>query len=38
MERDRWVTNLEIDATDGPLQEAAREGSLAALDVLGMLP
>jgi len=38
MERDRWVTNLEIDATDGPLPEAAREGSLAALDVLGMLP
>merc|ERR1719389_1319188 len=38
MERERWVTNLEIDATDGPLPEAAREGSLAALDVLGMLP
>merc|ERR1719375_2332118 len=38
MEREKWVTNLEIDATDDALPQAAREGALAVLDLLQMLP
>merc|ERR1719321_628987 len=38
MEREKWVTELEIDATDDALPQAAREGALAVLDLLQMLP
>jgi hypothetical protein len=38
MEREKWVTELEVDATDDALPQAAREGALAVLDLLSMLP
>jgi nucleoside-diphosphate kinase len=38
MEREKWVTELEVDATDDALPQAAREGALAVLDLLQMLP
>jgi len=38
MEREKWVTELEVDATEDALPQAAREGALAVLDLLQMLP
>jgi nucleoside-diphosphate kinase len=38
MEREKWVTELEVDATEDALPQAAREGALAVLQNLQMLP
>jgi hypothetical protein len=38
MEREKWVTELAIDATDDALPQAAREGAMTVLELLQMLP